>query len=471
MGIQKKRFIVLLADGARYDVFRELLDQGRLPHIEEWLLSSGSFIKATSVFPSTTGPAYMPFLTGCFPGTCNVPGIRWFDKKLYHQKRFSFNRYRSYVGFESFLMNHDMHREFKTLFEHFSKSYNVFSSINRGVPTQGNVTSHFRIWYWYYAHLTDHWSMVDQAALDKTLSVLKKDFQFLFTVFPGIDTYSHLSHCRHPQAIEAYRFVDRAVGEIGKTLKRDGKWDETALFIVSDHGLSETREHFGVAEFLEERGLKTFYYPKIFKWGFDVASMVSGNGMLHLYFKGPSGWLSRMPWEEIQEFYPEIISGLLETPAVDLILSQNRAGWVHVRSRAGEVKVKEEGNNLFFSNIRGNPLGLNGAEGFLSKQDALEVTAQSPYPDSILQVTQIFRSARTGDVVLSATKGFDLRKGFEFPEHKSSHGSLHEEHMWTPLFSNLKISRSVVRSADIFPSILHLHGDVIPPGIDGANFF
>src|SRR5919106_1693361 len=101
----KKRFIVLLADGSRYDVFRELLDAGRLPNLAEIFLSEGTFAKAASVFPSTTGPAYMPFLTGCFPGTCNVPGIRWFDKAEYARRKLSLTRFRSYVGFESFLMN------------------------------------------------------------------------------------------------------------------------------------------------------------------------------------------------------------------------------------------------------------------------------------------------------------------------------------------------------------------------------
>ncbi len=49
--IQKKRFIVLLADGSRYDVFRELLDAGRLPNLSEIFLSEGTFAKAASVFP------------------------------------------------------------------------------------------------------------------------------------------------------------------------------------------------------------------------------------------------------------------------------------------------------------------------------------------------------------------------------------------------------------------------------------
>ncbi len=467
---RKKRFIVLLADGARYDIFQELLERGRLPHLEEVFLSEGSFAKATSVFPSTTGPAYMPFLTGCFPGTCNVPGIRWFDKELYGNKKFSFKRFRSYVGFESFFMNHDMRPELKTLFEYFPKSFNIFSSVNRGVPFRGNLTSHMRIWYWYYAHLTDRWHLVDDAALQKSLKVIQSDFDFLFMVFPGIDEYSHLSEPRHPHSLDAYQKVDRAIGTIAAELKRQGKYDETAMFIVSDHGLSETQAHFGVASFLEKEGLKLFYYPKIFKWGFEAASMVSGNAMLHLYFKGPSGWKGRMPLEEIQAEYPRVIPQLLENPAVDLLISQDAEGWVHVLSRQGEAKVREGKGEIHFRNIQGNPLGLKEFPEKVSFRQALELTGSTSYPDSLMQLAQIFRSPRTGDIVLSAAKGFDLRKRFEHPEHKSSHGAMHDEHILTPFFSTVKMHRSLIRTADLFPSILELYGHPYSPSLDGVSF-
>ena len=70
-----------MADGARPDVFKRLLDEGHLPNIKNEILSQGTYREATSCFPTTTGPAYLPMLNGCFPGTMNIPGIRWFDKK------------------------------------------------------------------------------------------------------------------------------------------------------------------------------------------------------------------------------------------------------------------------------------------------------------------------------------------------------------------------------------------------------
>lgn len=466
----KKRFIVILADGARYDIFAELLSAGALPHFEELFLNEGNFAKATSVFPSTTGPAYMPFLTGCYPGTCNVPGIRWFDKDYYARTKFSLKRFRSYVGFESFLMNRDMHDHYKTLFEIFPKSYNIFSSVNRGVPSNGNISSHMRVWYWYYAHLTDRWDLVDKAALEKSLQVIKSDFEFLFVVFPAIDEFSHMSHPRHSYSLKAYQNIDKVIGQLRKQLIAEAKLDETAVFLVSDHGLSETREHFGVASHLESKGLKTFYYPKIFKKNFDAASMVSGNAMLHLYFKRPQGWEGRMSYEEFLESYSDLYRDLCEHRAVDLLIMRDLKGNIKVSSSQGQATVSCRNEKLYYHASQGDPLDLGVAKADFSFEDSLIASENSRYPDGLMQLEQIFRSPRTGDVVLSAQKGFDLRKRFEHPEHKSSHGALHDEHILTPLFSSVPMKKKLVRSVDLFPSILQLAEKPPVDKIDGLSF-
>ena len=67
----------------------------------------------------------------------------------------------------------------------------------------------------------------------------------------------------------------------------------------------------------------------------------------------------------------------------------------------------------------------------------------SDYPDAIAQIVQLFKSPRCGDIVISAETGYDLRKDYEYPEHKSSHGSLKREHMVVPLIINKKIKGSV----------------------------
>jgi len=477
MSRKYSRCLMFLADGARADVMEDLVRAGKLPAIGDHLAASGSLRQAVSVFPSTTGPAYLPYLTGCYPGTCNLPGIRWFDKDHFAENLFSKDRFRSYVGAESFYMNRDLDPEKKTLFDLVSRSVNIFSSINRGVSFRGNKSKFSRVWYWYYAHLTDHWGIVDEAAGEKTLEALKDDPEFLFVVLPGIDEFSHLSSPFHPRTFEGYEALDRTIGKVVAELKRRGWWEETMIVIVSDHGLSETSRHFPVNQFLESAGIPTLYYPKIlFKGRFEAANMVSGNAMTNLYFRNGKGWKGRTSWESLSARSDRIVERLAEQPEVDLLLAQKENGAVLVRSSRGEAEISVGAlrDRVQQAPIRyrvhgADPFGYPKLPEIMTDRESLELTDGSDYPDAPSQILQIFRSSRAGDVILSAAKGSDLRLRYEIHEHKSSHGSLHWEHMKIPLVTNARLKPGPVRSADVFPTVLSLLGRPIPAGIDGID--
>ena len=71
------RAVFVLIDGARPDVLRELLARGELPNLARFVIEPGGWRVGTTVFPSTTGVAYIPFLFGRYPGSTGIPGIRW----------------------------------------------------------------------------------------------------------------------------------------------------------------------------------------------------------------------------------------------------------------------------------------------------------------------------------------------------------------------------------------------------------
>ncbi|MBI4365631.1 MAG: alkaline phosphatase family protein [Deltaproteobacteria bacterium] len=461
------RSVMILADGARADVFEELLAAGRLPHIARHIVSRGAYRRGVTAFPSTTGPAYMPFLTGCLPATCNVPGIRWMDKAVYGRGPKRKGR-RSYVGIETFRINADMRPEIATLFALLPRSYSVFNAVCRGTRLVRNLTRVIRIWYWYYAHLTDRWGFVDAAATRKLTALLSRDFRFAFIVFPGIDEYAHLATPRHSRVLAAYEAVDRAVGMIAARLRRLGRYDETLLWVVSDHGLSATHTHCCLNTLLERRGVRTLYYPLIYRGGCVAANMMSGNGMTHLYFRHPNGWEHPFADDELTARYPWLIDDLFGQPAVDLVAMRAADGWIHIRSRRGRARLHLDGTTVSYRVQGTDPFGYASLPERLGADEVLARTIDTDYPDGLYQLAHLFTSPRTGDVVVSATPGYDLRDCYEIPAHKGSHGSLHREHMHVPIACSAPLANRPMRTVDVFSTLLTAMGHALPTGIDGS---
>lgn len=472
------RCIMILADGARADLFEELLAAGDLPHIQRHICERGSYRRGTTVFPSTTGPAYLPYVTGCQPATCNVPGIRWMDKARHRDG--TRRGVRSYVGLETFRFNRDIAPQIQTIFGMLPRSYNIFNAVNRGVQHRHNITQIARAWYWYYAHLTDRWGFVDQAASHRLHRVIEQDFQFCFVVFPGIDEYAHLHDPLGPRTREAYRTIDATVGSIAQRLERQGRLSETLWWIVSDHGLTATREHFCLNTWLGARGCKPLFYPLVYRRGCLAANMMSGNGMTHLYFRHRDGWARQVTGEYLDEAWPGLQDDLLHQPAVDLLALRADDGAVTVRTAHGEARLHLVGDQVRYTAVRGDPLEVFANEWvapgdtqlrtiLLTKEAALQRTMGTRFPDGPYQLAHLFTSPRCGDVVVSAAPGFDLRLAYEVPEHRGSHGSLHRDHMHVPVACSAPLTEGALRSVDVFPTTLTLMGHATPAGIDGVS--
>ena len=101
--------------------------------------------------------------------------------------------------------------------------------------------------------------------------------------------------------------------------------------------------------------------------------------------------------------------------------------------------ISDKESSIYYQPLENDPFDYSISEGLYDENQLLDLTYETNYPDAIIQLLQIFRSKRCGDLVLSANPGWDFRKKFEIPLHKSSHGSLRKEHMIVPLILNKKI--------------------------------
>ena len=191
-----KRFIFILVDGSPYQVFNDLVQDGTLPNIKKYVIDRGVFKKAVTAFPSTTGPAFIPFFMGQFPGSANIPGIRWLSKKQFQNPyRFRSPGICSYMGMEGLSFSAHLPNS-PTLFDFFSPVNNIYNILTRGCPPSGDLTRRIKPLVYTYAHFSKRWRFVNTIASRKLLKAVKGGAEFVMCLFPAVDTFSHLSHTR-----------------------------------------------------------------------------------------------------------------------------------------------------------------------------------------------------------------------------------------------------------------------------------
>lgn len=466
-----KRCIFFLVDGARADVMQELVESGELPFLRKYILDRGNYRKAVTSFPSTTGPAHVPFLTGCTPGSCNLPGIRWFDR--YQSNGIThFSQSRSYVGPGGFYIDTDLKDNIRTIFEYFENPAGVFSFLNKGLSVFENQTLLSKTWYYLYAHFSGCWQTVDDAAWRYVDRAIDREADFLSVVFPAVDEYSHCTDPFSDQTLNAYRAFDKGFGRLVERLQSQGRLNDTLFVVSSDHGLTTTHTHFELWSFLNEIGFNTLYYPKILRKGCNAASMISGNGMAHIYLKKGNSWKDRPFYEEISTMGDtDVVRALLSRDAIDMVAVRSQEDKVMVCGHRGTSEIQETSNGITYRIVEGkDPFGYGDIQGELSPNQMLSFTFDTDYPDALYQLLRVFKSPRSGDLIVSARNGFDLRFRHEYPEHRATHGSLHRDHMHVPLFMNAEILTECVRTVDLFPSMLNLMGHTVVGNIDGTGF-
>ncbi len=484
-----KRFVFIIIDGAPYEIFKGLLENGDLPNIKRYVVDRGSLNKAVSVFPSTTGPAFIPFFMGLYPGTANIPGIRWLSKSKFHAPhRFKRPGICSYMGIDGLRFEADLPPNCPTLFDFFSPVSNIYNLLARGCPPAKNLTRKIKPFVYTYAHFSHRWRFVNQIAMRQLHKAAEAGDQFITCLFPAVDTFSHLTQTQSPQVLQTYREIDTAIGKLVDILHQAHTLEETLILMTSDHGMSDTHTHIDIPQHLDDNGWRCLHYPKIWRQGAVSASMVSGNGMTHLYFKdsgGGKGWGKRASFEQLHHM--GVVGSLIELEGLGLVVGQSETGDIIVQSRNGQGKISchpldtDHGNlkpptafkcadalRFSYQFIGTDPLGYGVHYKNLSSQETLRETYDSPHPDGIVQLWQIFNGDRTGDLVLSAESGYDLRARYEIPKHYATHGALIAEHLHIPLATNYPIAEQCIRSVDVFPTVLSLCGhNVAGQNIDG----
>lgn len=425
------RVVVVIVDGLPAELATDVLPE--LPFLGRRLPHRAT---AVSCFPSTTGPAYFPFLTGCTPGRANVPGIRWFDRAHPTPSAFPHRGLRSYVGPDARRLATDTNAT--TIFARHA--WPVSTPIPKDLPKRGELS---RDLVWTIAHFTHRWDRADRRTSWKLGRALRKGREIVFAVFPSVDELGHTF------GIASGR-PQRALEEIDRQLSRKLGDFDGAILLSADHGLTDTHSHLDLRGIVEGYVGTTIAFPVISKRFPEAVVCESGNGMANVYLNGQDKWAVVPSPDRCRELAAKLLT-IEGVESVALRGESPGSAELWTQAGMGEVGFDESG-------LHQGGAAFEAAFERATPAEALALSATDRNPDAAFALTSLFASERAGDLLVSAAPGFDLRTASEWPEHHASHGALHREHTVVPVFSSAALPDRPLRTLDLFSVTLELAG-------------
>ena len=453
--------IIILLDGVRPDVLRRLAEAGELPYIAGSFFDGGHSYEGLTVLPSVSSIAYVPMLTGQYPGTADVPGLRWVDKSIFTRGKLFIQGHRSYVAPTILRLDGDLSPDLETLFELNPDSLGIRCDVRRGLSNGHGSTSQLALMpQMFFAQYLRRADFVDRAVMSQAIEWLVKTGdrkpRFAFLPLVDVDKVSHRYGPEHRRTVESYRRLDSLVGLLVEYLRKNRLWDRTHLIITSDHGHTETKQHLDVTGLISELGYSVFEHPNVYRRRADCAVMISGNSYGNIYLSSEGRWESPLTSEELEREHAKVLKALRQREEIEWFAYRDRRGGVRVVSGLGEAILDREDGHYTYAFDGSDPLRLGLQHNRVRCGDALDQSSERYFPDALEQLWQLFQSGRTGDIVVTARPGYDLRGWREFPEHRSSHGALCREHMAVPILSSIPLPSAREggsRTVDLFPTI------------------
>lgn len=483
--------ITILVDGWRADMFKRMLDSGALPNIKKHLVDRGTLVETcVSTFPSTTGPAHLPFITGVMPGYNNCPGLRWVDRAR--------RKLRDYCTMENVLFNNDFPRSNHTMYEvlYDQRTACIFDFVSRGASDILRVPIK-SLWFMLTGDMAI-WERMDLHAVDAFRKIYLGGGvipRYTFVWMPAIDHLAHFHGSMDTVISDRAIDVDKHVGRIMDTLKQLKLYDKTIVSLVADHGLSDTERHINIRDVLGGYGLKVLddlssndQFNSLYQN--NAARGVSGNSFAVLYFATMKegrlkmmsyAWDRPIGYEELRSFPVggrdriDLIELLSNERGIEFVIVKEKEDTVTVLSKNGKGTIERDYASLKYTVTGSDPLGFaDNTESaalidgdYHDKDDWFAATKGTNYPDGLFQIVQLFDSERCGDIAVIAEAGWDLMD----QKHVASHGSLSRAQIHVPcVIAGPGVKKGTIpmaRTVDLYPTYLkylgipHYDGEVL----------
>ena len=462
---------VFMVDGLSQSDFEHGLKQGSLPSMAGCVQRGAHVKNGIGSFPSMTGYAFYPFLTGEDAARSGILGLRWFD----HTRMVG--PFRNYIGRTNVEMNNDLKATPLLLFEELQPSYSSsFNSyMNRGVARQWNgsfahVMAKFgersrllrllRLARFFDEELAPDWRVVETQVVEEAIADLELQPKLQWITFTSPDGDHHV-HGNDSRYTKRLRHVDAMIGRYMNATKRLGSFEDRIFFILSDHGMVPVTQHIDPRELLGKHGIRVFRgdaveltsseltQPRSYFADFDAVLAINGNTMGHLYFRNPkAGWSAKPSTAQLRR-YPtrsgqtntDVLQVLLAHPGIELAVTREGQE-VHVQTASTRAIVSKDETGYRYQRIAGDPFGYENEETAKSLLDGrtyerevwLQGTAQTDFPFAPVRLYDVMTQDGPGDVIITSRAGYDFAPDYEMfvGNYRGGHGGIRADQIRVP---------------------------------------
>ncbi len=419
-----KVMLTIVIDGVNRSIYEKLLRSGKLPAIEELTKNAVNIRNCYSSFPSATVTGHTSIATSALPSSHGIVGQAWFDRQRreYIGYDFELTMPDNWIDAQTNLNDHHIlgetwfHRAKRMGFRTFSadlvrkgadlKMSFIFPGKDREIAIPEKL--------FFLRKFASHTSVKKSSILRKlflkvfpfhvlqhevvtgnAVRAVRAGYNFGILWFMETDASSHIYGPESLEGVEGRPYIydsfedaiRDADEEISKLI-RDLRDYELYINITTDHGQSRledgNRYHVSLSAEMEEVGLNAFtridpheYETRVGKKA-QVVVAPSGPRMAHIYLLDENVWMG------VREF-------LTDCEAVEFIFWREN----------GRIMV-DDGSDVC---------------------ELEQYSFGKEYPRAVERVRGLLDSSRSGDLVVTARKGYE----FQVSSYRGAHGGLNAE--------------------------------------------
>ncbi|MEI7624699.1 MAG: alkaline phosphatase family protein [Actinomycetota bacterium] len=444
------KLVLAVIDGARPDMLERAVAEGRAPILSR-LMSEGLYVDSlTASFPSVTPVCTATIITGTGPDQHLVPSMNWYHRgeQRYVEYGSSFQASRT-IGIKRSLIDlvynlnlSHLSRDTPTLFETLDDAdvrtagttFLMYRGRYRHEPSGEGVLGRFATSTLmrhavygprelFYADLfasreTGCRSQLglpgvrDAAAGCVAAYLTEHDlFDFLLLSLPDTDTASHKGG---PEAqIDAIAGADKQLARMMAAAGGpDAFLSEHAVIVVSDHAHTLVDRTVALLDALSDwRVLKP-------------SDAQPQQAQIAVCPAQRSAMIYVLDEEQRELIASAVAERLVQLRGVDLV-ARELGGEVSVCGHGGELRFAPGGD---LTDLGGRRWSVEGDLGALQARTPDRRFVSDNYPDALFRLWSAATSATTGDVLLSASPGYEFVDwGGVDHSGAGSHGSLHRD--------------------------------------------